>query len=75
MKTELGQGRVSVVQAEIKRIEFIFINVYPPPPIMALSVQLVYKIKNALQQSSSKRAVTGGDWNGTTSYWKEGERL
>lgn len=63
---EVEQGRIQVVQATIRDIPFVFINVYAynsgPDRI-----DLFHKLNDKLKQfSSSSVIVVGGDWNCTT---------
>ncbi|KAK3528255.1 hypothetical protein QTP86_028493, partial [Hemibagrus guttatus] len=66
--TELEQGRVLMVQTEVRGTELLFINVYAPNS-GGERAQPFNKLKNALQHSSSRPLVVmGGDWNCTTDF-------
>lgn len=65
---EIEQGRVIMIQAEIERQHFLFLNVYASNK-GSERVKTFYKIKDAVTQHGNNHIVVmGGDWNCTEDF-------
>ncbi|KAL6484118.1 hypothetical protein MHYP_G00061630 [Metynnis hypsauchen] len=66
--SELEQGRLLLVQVDIRGTGFLFVNVYAPNH-GGERVRLFRKLRAALQRySDTLSVVMGGDWNCTTDF-------
>lgn len=65
---EVEEGRFQIVQATIKGIAFVFINIYAYNT-GAARIELFHKLNDKLKQFNSNSVIVlGGDWNCTTHH-------